>query len=371
MQEMEHNPWLKALLILLVIIAGLYLVGLLWQLAVQFSDIILLFFMGWLIAFSLNPVVRLVASQRRLPRLLAVSIVYLGVLVIVVGLGFYLVPPAASQLLELGNTLTAYAAQVPEWLSQAEGWLRAHGIGVSLASLYQGQDLVQHIASIGAGFVQQALTIAYGIATVVGSVVIALVLSFYIQLDGERLSRGLSKALPQGRREELEFLVESMQHAFGWYMRGALLLGAVYALGTALVMRLLGLDYLLLVSAFSGVMMIIPLIGGILAIIPPLVIAAFTGSFAKVAIAFVALMALQQIVLQILQPKIMSHSLNMHPLLVFLALLAGAKVAGIWGLIFGVPVVAVIASMASFMYHRVNATDGGHDGGQASMGAEK
>jgi predicted PurR-regulated permease PerM len=63
---------------------------------------------------------------------------------------------------------------------------------------------------------------------------------------------------------------------------------------------------------------------------------------------FVALLALQQVIFNVLAPRIFSQQVGLHPLLVFFAVLAGARVAGVWGAIFGVPIVAVLVTMISF-----------------------
>jgi predicted PurR-regulated permease PerM len=63
---------------------------------------------------------------------------------------------------------------------------------------------------------------------------------------------------------------------------------------------------------------------------------------------FVALLALQQVIFNVLAPRILSHQVGLHPLLVFFAVLTGARVAGVWGAVFGVPVVAVFTTMLSF-----------------------
>ena len=63
---------------------------------------------------------------------------------------------------------------------------------------------------------------------------------------------------------------------------------------------------------------------------------------------FLALLALQQVIFNVLAPRILSRQVGIHPLLVFFAVLTGARVAGVWGAIFGVPIVAVLVTMISF-----------------------
>src|SRR5918911_5587026 len=89
-----RDPWLRALSILGCAIAGVYLVGLLWQIVQQFADIVLLFFLAWLVAFILEPLVGAMV-EGRLPRLAAIGLTYLALLVLL-SLGVILIVPALA-----------------------------------------------------------------------------------------------------------------------------------------------------------------------------------------------------------------------------------------------------------------------------------
>jgi hypothetical protein len=99
-------------------------------------------------------------------------------------------------------------------------------------------------------------------------------------------------------------------------------------------------------------MMTIPVIGPILAMAPPLILAVILAP-QTVWWVFVLLFGLQFVVVNILAPKIMSQSVGIHPLLVFAAVLIGAKLAQGWGAIFGVPIAAMLYLVARFFYQRV------------------
>lgn len=348
------NRWLNLLLILLVLIAGLYLLGLVWQLGMHFADVLLLFFLAWLLAFTLAPLARLLTHWRRVPWWVSVTSVYLVLLLALVALGFLVVPASVAQLVQLGKMLPSYVEKTPDALAALQTWLDSRGIRIQLASLYEEQTLTRWAQSWGTALAQFALGTAQGAAFVAIEAIIVLVLSFYIMLDGERFFQGLLQLLPDRYRDEARFLKACVERTFGGYIRGSLVMALIYGAITALVMWLQGLSFVLPVSAFSGAIIVIPFLGPILAIIPPVVVAAFTGSLGTVMFVFIALLILQQIMLQVVFPKLMSQSVGMHPLLVFLAVLGGAKVAGIWGILFGVPVLAAFYSMALFLYERAN-----------------
>src|SRR5260370_8512523 len=89
---MIRDPWLRALSVLGCAIAGLYRVSILWGLVQEFADIILLFFLAWLVAFVLEPFVAALVESR-LPRLAAIGLTYLTLLVVLVAGGGLLSPP--------------------------------------------------------------------------------------------------------------------------------------------------------------------------------------------------------------------------------------------------------------------------------------
>jgi len=93
--------------------------------------------------------------------------------------------------------------------------------------------------------------------------------------------------------------------------------------------------------------LLIPFLGPVLAVILPVTIALVTRPEAAIFL-FVALLALQQVIFHLLAPRILSRQVGLHPLLVFFAVLTGARLAGVWGAIFGVPIVAVLTTMISF-----------------------
>jgi predicted PurR-regulated permease PerM len=112
-------------------------------------------------------------------------------------------------------------------------------------------------------------------------------------------------------------------------------------------MSVLSVDYALLASVIAAVVLLIPFLGPVVAVALPVTIALLTHPEVALFL-FVALLALQQVIFNVLAPRILSRQVGLHPLVVFFAVLSGARVAGVWGAIFGVPIVAVVITMVSF-----------------------
>ncbi|MBV9596630.1 MAG: AI-2E family transporter [Chloroflexi bacterium] len=347
-----RDPWLRALSILGCAIAGFYLASLLWQLIEQFGDIILLFFLAWLVAFVLEPVVGTLVDGRT-PRLAAIGITYFALLVLFSLAVILLVPALSLQVVDVAQNLPNYVDQSTGLLngvqSSANEFLTSHGspVLVDLKSALDPQELSRRADALGPPILTNAIGLATGAATLLVEMIIMLILSFYFMVDGARLAESLITALPLRAQDDARFLVASIHRAFAGFLRGQLFQAFLGGIGTGLVMSVLKVDYALLSSVVAAVVLLIPFLGPVLAVVVPVTIALLTHPDVAL-ILLIALVALQQVIFNVLGPRILSNQIGLHPLLVFFAVLTGARVAGIWGAIFGVPIVAVAMTMISF-----------------------
>jgi predicted PurR-regulated permease PerM len=319
----------------------------LWHLAAEFADIILLFFLAWMLAFIIEPTAAPLYEQLRLPRAVAIAITYLLLLLILVIGGILLVPPLTAQLVQITTNLPRYAEQLNRETINFLASLEARGVHWNISSMVQPDELVRRVEAIGPLLLASAVGLAAGVANILFQTVLVVVLSFYFALDGTRFTRFIVTSLPSRYRTDGYYFFDSVNRAFSGFLRGQVLLALVYALGTGAIMRIADLPYGLLSSVGAGILMLIPFLGPFLAIAVPMSITLLTRPDAAV-IVLVASLVLQQIVFNILAPRVMSQSVGLHPLLVFFVVLAGARLAGVWGALFGVPIVAVISAMVTF-----------------------
>ncbi|MEO6456968.1 MAG: AI-2E family transporter, partial [Chloroflexia bacterium] len=108
---MQNNRWLQALIVLLVIIASAWLAGQVWMFVIQFSNVILLFVLSWLLAFILRPLARWLTA-RGLPFTLSVAVVYLALAVAFTLVGFLLVPLISQQISDLIANFDSNVSQI-------------------------------------------------------------------------------------------------------------------------------------------------------------------------------------------------------------------------------------------------------------------
>jgi predicted PurR-regulated permease PerM len=170
--------------------------------------------------------------------------------------------------------------------------------------------------------------------------VLILILSLYMLMDSERIMSKINRAVPRRYSDELALLERSVARAFGGFLRAQIILAVIQAVLVAIVGTVFGIPYLFLIGTLSSLAMLIPFFGPPLALIPPIVGAwIYTDGFVPAAL---ILIVAQTLIVNWLQPRLMQGALGMHPILVLVGLLVGAQVAGVWGALFGIPVIAVL-----------------------------
>jgi predicted PurR-regulated permease PerM len=159
--------------------------------------------------------------------------------------------------------------------------------------------------------------------------------------DSDRILAKMNRVIPTRYSDEVEILERTVSRAFGGFLRAQVILAAIQTALTVVVVILVGLPYGFLIGAASALAMLIPFFGPPLALVPPI---AATLIFAPNWILVVApvLLVVQTILVNYFQPRLMREALGMHPILVLVGLLIGAQVAGLWGALFGIPILAVL-----------------------------
>ncbi len=370
----------RPLTFLLALIGLIWLLSWLFSLANFFGDIILLFFLAWLVAFTLSPLVGAITAfavpngvvealrQRgyrrvatvlgwvRVGRGLAVSLLYLGVVFVVIVGGIFLLPIVTDQSIQLASRIPDYAAQAPLLLQTVQDELARRGLPIQtsdLATVTQYREWVQDARNIATVLAQNAVGLLTSLATLVANLFLVLILSFYMMLDGPRLLQGILALVPPALQDDARYFFASVDRTFGGFLRGQVIAAVLAGLGTMIVMQLSGLGFVLVIGVTSAIMMLIPLVGAPLAVILPTFIALVQGQPGTALTVFLVLFVFQQLLFNAVIPRIIGEALGMHPLLVLAALLIGIRVAGFWGALFGIPVVGVLATMASFAYNQI------------------
>lgn len=351
---------LRVLLTLITLIAAIYAAQLIWTSLVAFGDIILLFFLAWVVAFILEP---LSTSLRRigLPRPVAVSLIYFALAIVISGVIVLTVPIVGDQIRRLALELSA--AFSPASLNQVSVNLTLalerlgmrHSDAARIVSQVWGQ-IPAYTGSAANQAVNIATTTITSLLTLLFDAFLIIILSFYMMLDGERLVAGVMRRLPPNWHDDAEMFTAAVTQKFGGFLRAQLVVGLVYTALTWLALLLLGQANSIPVALICGVLMLLPFIGTFLAVVPPVALVLLQSPtdqlIANLLILIIALIIAQQITLQIVAPRVFGSTMGVHPLLLFAGLLIGAKLGGVWGAFFAGPIVAVAYVMFDVFYDR-------------------
>jgi predicted PurR-regulated permease PerM len=303
------------------------------------------------VVYLLNPVVSAL-ERRGVPRVAGAGIVYLLFICVVALVVSLLVPVVARQVSQV-------IEHFPDYLADAQASVRR------LAARF-GQEPNFHL---DADQIRQWLTAEdnrrtvtrylTGLRTVTTSVlsgliifVIGPVMAFYLLVDLPRLERGAMALVPPSRREEIRSLMDRIGQAVGGFFRGQLLVALFVGVASSIGLWAIGLPFWLLVGMVAGVFNLVPLIGPFIGGGLAVVIALISGQPLKAVWAALVLLAVQQIDNHLISPNVMGRTVQLHPVVVMLALLVGASFAGLFGMLVIVPLVAVAKIVFLFLWSK-------------------
>jgi len=345
----RERRWLVLFLLLGSAYFGFLLIERLLGFVAGFGSILLILFLAWLLAFVMSPVVAWLERRLGLPRPSVVAGVYLVTLVIVGFVLFYTGAAITQQVAELARNYPQAEAAILATLAEWERGLQFGRLQIGLTDLYA--SAVIGVERLGREVVEQAQGIAGVTIAALGSLLLIIVISLYMLMDSGRILGRLRAVVPRRYTDEAALLERSVARAFGGFLRAQLILAAFQAILVGVVGTAFGIPYLFLWGTISALAMLIPFFGPPLALVPPIIGAALFAGGALIPVAII-LFVVQTILVNWLQPRLMRGALGLHPILVLVGLLLGAQLAGVWGALFGIPVIAVIWVFVSYLVFR-------------------
>ena len=333
---------LDAVLILGVVALAFIVIGFAGSVFYAFGDILLLFFLSWLLSFALLPVISFIARIPRVPPQAAVIVVYLTMVVLILAIVIQASATIYASISQFLETAPEFESQLTILLTDIQSRLAALGLNVDLIS--QAPTIAANLQAWATQLVDPLRSLAVASIGVFGNVLLLVILSIYIALDREDILAFLYRLVPPAYVPQARVLQVAVGRSFGGFLRGQLIMGLAFGAFTALVNIVFGLQYAALTTVAAGLLQMIPFFGPFLSWAPPVVAAMLTpdGPVLPVLI----LMAIGWFVtMNILQPRLMSGSVGIHPIVVLASVVIGAKIAGIAGAIFGIPIAAVISAL--------------------------
>jgi predicted PurR-regulated permease PerM len=332
-------------------IGVIVLAYLLLRLLVYVNPVVPPLLLAVVVVYLLNPVVTAL-ERRGVPRAAGAGVVYV-LFICLVALAVSLLMPVVTR--QVGQVVDHF----PNYVADAQAQVRrlAARFGQEPNFRLDADQVRQWLA---AGDNRQTVTrYVTGLRSFTTSLlsglvifVIGPIMAFYLLVDLPRLQRGAMALVPPGRREEMRGLMDRVSQAVGGFFRGQLLVALFVGVASSIGLWAVGLPFWLLVGIVAGVFNLVPLIGPFIAGGLAVIIALIGREPLTALWAALVLLAVQQIDNHLVSPNVMSRTVQLHPVVVMLALLVGASFAGLFGMLVIVPLVAVAKIVFLYLWSR-------------------
>jgi predicted PurR-regulated permease PerM len=347
---MTHINWQRTRDVLICTISVGIIVWASWSLLGQFVDAIVILLLSMAVAFLLTPAVNFL-ERFKVPRLLATFIVYIVVLGLIGWLAYLLVFSLVNQVVAFSDTIIKFADSLPTTFSATINFLKKQGIPDS--NIHDALGQIQNQATAFAqSLLQNALNLVSFVVNAFLTILLVIVLSFYLTLDGRRIRKSLFSIVPERSMQNALVFEEALNRVVGNYIRGQLILASIVGAGTSFFCIVTGLgDYALICGVLAFLFETIPMVGPGLASITPLLLSLLLPDpFPRTFVLVACFLGLQVVESNVLGPRIVGRAVGLHPVAAILSLLIGARVFGIFGALIATPLVAAAWVVVASIY---------------------
>jgi predicted PurR-regulated permease PerM len=338
----RERRWVDAILVLAVLALAYIVATFIGAIFGIFGDLIMVFFLAWLLAFMLSPIVNWVYRIPFMSRAVAVFLVYLLLFGGLILISIVAAAALVSSISDFIADLPGIREDLPAILA---GWqARIDGLGLQINLSAQASAFLDNISQYAAQLVDPLQQVAVASLGAIGNLLLVIILSLYGLADRERIVAFAFWLVPSQYRAEAQVLEEAVSRSFGGFIRGQVITGIAFGAICFAVSAAFGLDFIAVTTVAAGVLMAIPFFGPYFAWAPPVLVAFLLKPETTLPVTIIVFVG-WFVVLNWLQPRIMATSLRIHPIVVLGSVLVGIKLAGIAGAIFGIPIAAVISAL--------------------------
>ena len=324
----------------------------------RFRAVIQPLVIAFLVAFILDPVVDFLTEHLPLSRGLATALIFLVLIAALLGVlaaPVTVVPSVFRAVRSLQIDFIGVLADIGTFFEQP---VEIGGYPLDLGNVYE--ELSGMLRSFVGSVAQGTIDIVAQLASGAVWMVFVLFASFYLVRDGDRLVEQLDDLAPPGYREDFVRLRMRITDVWNAFLRGQLVMGSLMVGITTVVCMAVGLPYAVVLGLIAGVTEFVPNLGPILALIPAVLLALFQGStFLPLSNFWFAVLVtglyilIQQVEGNLLLPRVMGSTLNLHPLVVLIGIIVGGSLAGILGMLLAAPVLATLRVVGRYVFYRL------------------
>ena len=340
-KTITFDRFVRGMLITLLIGAILFVTNYL-------SSVLLPFFIAWLLAYLLYPIVKFVQNRLHVPgRALSIIVTLLFVIGVIAGIIYLIIPPMIEQFEKLGELVTRYlheTTHIKNFPLAIRNWIDENG--GEIQKFFENKEVTDAI--------RKAMPRLFDVITQTATVIISIITSmvtliylFFILLDYETLSAGFIRMFPKNSRPFWRSLMDDVETQLDSYVRGqslvALCIGILFCIGFTII----GFPMAIGLGILIGLLSLVPYLHGF-AFIPMILLSALkavdTGEnfwiiFGSAVIVFVVVQVITDMVLT---PKIMGKAMGLNPAILLLSLSVWGALLGFIGLIVALPLTTLL-----------------------------
>ncbi len=379
---MDRRPLLPgAVVAMLAVALAIYLIEKIGQALLAISNVLLLVALAWILTLMLRPAVNWIHS-RTLPNQLirplrerwgprvadrlehpsygfSIFIVYFLLLTVVSIIILALIPLVVEQTRQLVTALQQQANALPyliqritEIVTNTRNFLVTNlNIDPALIVLPQPEQIATQVTGFASNLLQIGFSIVGAIAATLGQIMLVVFLSAFIMIDGKETTLSVLRLVPRQYEPDVKAFLKTSELAFSGFIRGTALQGLIYGVGVMMFMTIFDISSPIAVGVITGTLMLIPVVGGVLGLIIPLLVALLQPSPNTLWL-MICLGVFELFLFNFIAPRLISQSIKIPSLLVLVAILIGWQLLGFWGFVFAVPVAAVVYSIGFVILER-------------------
>lgn len=319
----------------------------------EFLAVISPIFIGLIIAWLLDPLVKILQGKK-VPRILACILVYLLFIAILFLIVALLIPAMGSQVKDfIGN--------IPDLVNDFKQFFNGIIADLTRTFDYDFSSVKDHLyhtietfgVNLSTRIPDMAISFISGIVSGGVSFFLGLMIGFYMLFDFDKLNRSFISFLPRGWRKGASELSVRLNESLRSYVQGVLLVMTLVFITQAIGLTISGLQAPLVFAFFCALTDIIPYFGPYIGAVPILLVGFMTDPIVGICCT-ISIIAVQLLENNFYQPLIMGHTMKLHPVTIMLGLLLFQHFFGIIGMIVATPVIAALKIIATFIDEKID-----------------
>ncbi len=337
-----RDVWARRLVYLRILLITVLLVGILFWLSSKVIVVLLILLVAALLAYAVVPVID--RLHRFMPRALAMLLVYVVAIALFGLLAYFTIKTLIPQLNSLAQSVQTFVTPGSNGQeSPLDQMLKSIGITQSQINSATKQ-LQSQLSTIAADVAKGLEPLIGGLISAGFNILITVVVSVYLLVDGYRFGNWLIGSSPLSQRGWVSSVLEILQRVVGGYIRGQIIMSSCMGVLQFVGMAILGVPYAPLIGVLAFILEFIPTIGTIVTGFVAVVIA-LTVSWQLALITLIYTIIVDCIEGYVLSPRIMGRAVEIRPVVSLLAMIAGSELFGIWGAILAAPTMGLIQAL--------------------------